>query len=192
MQTQRLHQKVAPEIVRPRSASETILADLWSVGILSYLVIVGRLPFSGSTQTEILQQILTMPHDVVYPKGVFVSAPCKAFIGRLLCDVAHRMTAKEALRHQWLSGTTRSLHSFEAEATAFKTGELSFTLEEAFDVEHVLNALDQEQEQEEEEEDESILDVMSYDDVMSLQITERNAVCTLSSNYSHTAMTVLF
>merc|ERR1719362_734011 len=48
---------VAPEIIRPRTGEELKKSDLWSVGVIAYLLVCGQLPFTGESQSEILANI---------------------------------------------------------------------------------------------------------------------------------------
>lgn len=77
-------------------------AALRSMGVICYMLLVGRPPFRGSTNAKIARAIM----DVDFPKDgrwAYLSADAQDFIQQLLeKDVAQRMNASEALEHPWL------------------------------------------------------------------------------------------
>ena len=46
---------VAPEVIRGKYGPE---CDVWSIGIMMYSMLSGKIPFSGATQQEILNNIV--------------------------------------------------------------------------------------------------------------------------------------
>ena len=99
---------VAPEVARKEHYGFPI--DMWSCGILLYVLISGQLPYSGNTVEEVLESIAaTGPLKFPETRWSHVSGLGKDFIRRLLAaNPAHRMTANDALNHPWLhSGLVR-------------------------------------------------------------------------------------
>jgi len=97
-----------PEIVRARTGRDLKKSDMWSIGIIAYLMVCGRRPFGGKTELELFKNIVSKPRKLPYPKSLFVSQRCRNFIGRLIChDIEHRMGAAEALGHEWVAGQHR-------------------------------------------------------------------------------------
>ena len=47
---------MAPEIVRKVPYSP-VMADIWALGILFYVLTIGRFPFKGSSEIELYQKI---------------------------------------------------------------------------------------------------------------------------------------
>jgi len=46
---------VAPEVIRGKYGPE---CDVWSIGIMMYCMLSGKVPFTGETQQEILKKIV--------------------------------------------------------------------------------------------------------------------------------------
>ncbi|CAB9519881.1 MAP kinase-activated protein kinase 2 (Fragment) [Seminavis robusta] len=95
----------APEVIK---GSYDEKADIWSVGVITYLLLSGETPFGGCYENECLaavrQSILSgsfsfEPADI----WCHVSPIAKAFVSRLLnVDPELRPTAKEVQRDEWL------------------------------------------------------------------------------------------
>ena len=92
---------LAPECVRHRNGYELYKSDMWAVGVITYVLLTGRPPFWGRTNREILGKIIK--GDIHWPSSIRLSDSCKNFIISLLRkDPRKRMSAKEALRHNWI------------------------------------------------------------------------------------------
>ena len=91
----------APEIILDEPYNKEV--DMWSLGIMTYLMISGRLPFNGEDENKIARQIAFGEPDFV--NGDFwkkISKECINFIKRLLeKDPKKRMLIGDALKHEW-------------------------------------------------------------------------------------------
>jgi serine/threonine protein kinase len=97
---------VAPEILGGRSYG--LQCDMWSLGVIVYILLCGYPPFASSNQAELFKMIMGGKFKFGEAWGG-VSAPAKDFIARLLVvDPARRSTAEEAMNHPWLQGAARS------------------------------------------------------------------------------------
>lgn len=98
---------VAPEILSYEPIS--LATDVWSVGVLAYVLLSGFSPFGGDTKQEtfcnISQCKLTFPDELF--EGV--SNTAKDFIRATLnTDPRLRLTTRECLLHPWLSADLSS------------------------------------------------------------------------------------
>jgi len=94
---------VAPEVLNASGYGKEV--DMWSIGVITYILLCGFPPFYGDTVPEIFEQIMEANFD--YPEEYWgsVSKEAKDFINKLLVvDSDKRLTASDALRHPWLSG----------------------------------------------------------------------------------------
>ena len=92
---------LAPEIIS-KKRKYTEKCDIWSCGIIMYILLTGKPPFNGDSDEEILKKILQNHLDLeIYPWSV-ISLKAKDLIKKLLeTDTKKRITAEEALNHEW-------------------------------------------------------------------------------------------
>eukprot|EP00008_Paramoeba_atlantica_P011320 CAMPEP_0201492258 /NCGR_PEP_ID=MMETSP0151_2-20130828/32406_1 /ASSEMBLY_ACC=CAM_ASM_000257 /TAXON_ID=200890 /ORGANISM="Paramoeba atlantica, Strain 621/1 / CCAP 1560/9" /LENGTH=535 /DNA_ID=CAMNT_0047878973 /DNA_START=117 /DNA_END=1721 /DNA_ORIENTATION=- len=99
---------VAPEVLTGELYGKEV--DMWSVGVLVYLLLFGRTPFTGSSISELFKSIVKGQYE--FPENSSVSGEAKDFIRKLLIlTPASRMSARLALDHRWLVQTTNSASS---------------------------------------------------------------------------------
>lgn len=96
----------APEIFRKKHYNATV--DMWSAGVILYVMVTGHLPFSNKNSNRLIQMI--MHEDPVYPS--YLSSELVDLLSNLLNkDRRSRFTVQQASEHPWI---TRSLNSFFA------------------------------------------------------------------------------
>jgi len=108
---------VAPEVLSMQGYH--MEADMWSIGVIMYLVVRGRLPYDGDEQQAIVQRILHEPLD--FSSGVWAHwSKCGVeFIQKLLeKNPDRRLTARQALQHPWLRQPPPDQTSPEASPSA--------------------------------------------------------------------------
>jgi len=92
---------VAPEVLKK---SYTEACDLWSLGVIVYMLLSGAPPFYGKNdeaiKASIVQGEYTFPHELFRD----VSDEAMAFVSTLLSyNIEYRYTAGQALTHPWLT-----------------------------------------------------------------------------------------
>uniref|UniRef100_A0A8C6UX60 Myosin light chain kinase family, member 4a n=1 Tax=Neogobius melanostomus TaxID=47308 RepID=A0A8C6UX60_9GOBI len=103
---------LAPEVVNYEFVSFN--TDMWSLGVITYMLLSGLCPFLGDNDNETLNNILACKWNFEEQEFSTTSDQAKDFISRLLIvNKSWRMTAGEALRHPWLSDPVlhHSLHA---------------------------------------------------------------------------------
>jgi calcium-dependent protein kinase len=95
----------APEVL---SGSYTSQCDLWSLGVITFALLCGHMPFSGSSdamQESIKRGLLKKKADRWIP----ISDSAKDFMGGLLVvNPTKRLTAEQALEHPFIKSHQRS------------------------------------------------------------------------------------
>lgn len=92
---------VAPEIVNYEPLG--LEADMWSIGVITYILLSGASPFLGETKQETLGNISAMNYDFDEELFSNTSELAKSFIRQLLeKDTRKRMTIQDALNHHWI------------------------------------------------------------------------------------------
>eukprot|EP01096_Ripella_sp_DP13-Kostka_P002152 TRINITY_DN1287_c0_g3_i2.p1 TRINITY_DN1287_c0_g3~~TRINITY_DN1287_c0_g3_i2.p1 ORF type:complete len:431 (+),score=254.34 TRINITY_DN1287_c0_g3_i2:61-1353(+) len=94
---------VAPEVLNATGYGPEV--DLWSIGVITYILLCGFPPFYNESLPMLFEQIMKAEFD--YPPDYWdeISDSAKNFINRLLVvDPAKRMSTKQALEHPWLAG----------------------------------------------------------------------------------------
>lgn len=91
---------VAPEVLKK---SYTEACDLWSLGVIVYMLLSGAPPFYGRNDEAIKASIVQGEYQ--FPHELFrdVSDDAMAFVSCLLSySIEYRYTAEQALTHPWL------------------------------------------------------------------------------------------
>jgi len=82
-------------------------SDIWSIGVIAYVMLTGRPPFNGQTNTEIFQNIIKKP--LKFPHKVKLSKHFIEFCQLMLKkSPKRRMKLEKALEHPWVQGKDTS------------------------------------------------------------------------------------
>ena len=91
----------APEVLNNKGYNEK--CDLWSCGVMMYLMLCGKQPFNGENDDEIYEKIHLCKIDFNDEEWDNISHDAKDLIKKLLIkDVNKRLSAKKALNHPWI------------------------------------------------------------------------------------------
>lgn len=91
---------VAPEVLRKRYGPE---ADVWSVGVILYILLSGVPPFWAESEQGIFEQVLHGDLDFSSDPWPNISESAKDLVRKMLVrDPRRRLTAHEVLCHPWV------------------------------------------------------------------------------------------
>jgi calcium/calmodulin-dependent protein kinase I len=97
---------VAPEIVMWKRYGKEV--DVWSIGIIMYILLCGYPPFYSDNNSELFEMIKTGNFEFHSPYWDQVSTEAKDLIKKLLTvDSKKRITLEQVKEHKWFSMTSK-------------------------------------------------------------------------------------
>lgn len=105
---------LAPEVIKQEEYGREI--DVWSAGVVAYVVLSGSLPFFHNVLHKLYRQIVE--RDLSFPEQAWrsVAKGAQDFILRLLqVSPGDRLTAEQSLHHPWLRSAGKKEGSFGAD-----------------------------------------------------------------------------
>ncbi|CAH2059179.1 unnamed protein product [Thlaspi arvense] len=91
---------IAPEVLNKDYGPE---ADIWSAGVMIYVLLSGSAPFWGETEEEIFNEVLQGELDLSSDPWPQVSESAKDLIRKMLeRNPKQRLTAQQVLCHPWI------------------------------------------------------------------------------------------
>ncbi|ETW06221.1 CAMK/CAMK1 protein kinase, variant 2 [Aphanomyces invadans] len=91
---------VAPEILLHLPYGKPV--DVWSAGVITFILLAGYMPFHGTTQVELFARIKTADYDC--PDDL--SADAQDFLTKMLVAApSERYTVDQLLSHVWITGS---------------------------------------------------------------------------------------
>ena len=92
---------IAPEVLNKKYNEK---CDIWSCGVILYILLSGNVPFNGRDEREITQKIKLGKFDLNRKPFDNISEEAKDFIKQCLeMNVNKRINAKEAMEHPWFN-----------------------------------------------------------------------------------------
>ncbi|XP_013379948.1 testis-specific serine/threonine-protein kinase 4-like [Lingula anatina] len=90
----------APPEILTGTPYEPFIADIWSMGVVLFIMVFGRLPFDDSNHKKLLNEV---QNKVVFPGGKdFVPDDCKDLISKILVKKRDRLSLEEISEHPWI------------------------------------------------------------------------------------------
>ncbi|KAL4630523.1 hypothetical protein GN956_G15859 [Arapaima gigas] len=97
---------VSPEILNTTGSYSGKAADVWSLGVMLYTILVGRYPFHDVEPSSLFSKIRRGQFSI--PETLTPKAKCliRSILRR---EPTERLTSREILEHPWFSSSTHSL-----------------------------------------------------------------------------------
>ena len=90
---------IAPEVLKKKYNEK---CDLWSCGVIMYILLSARPPFGGEDDNDIMERVAIGEYDLESPPFNKLSKNALDLIKKLLTmDVNERINAEQALNHPW-------------------------------------------------------------------------------------------
>lgn len=97
---------IAPEVL---AGGYNQAADIWSTGVILYILLSGMPPFWGKTKSKIFDAVRAA--DLRFPPDPWnqISLSARDLITRMLCvDPSRRLNASEVLSHPWMEDSIQA------------------------------------------------------------------------------------
>jgi calcium-dependent protein kinase len=92
---------IAPEVLTKKYNEK---CDLWSCGVILYILLSGKAPFSGENDTQIMARVLLGKYDLSNDMWNIISDEAKSLVKQLLVyKPEDRISAKETLNHAFFT-----------------------------------------------------------------------------------------
>ena len=90
---------MAPEVIMKQYS---YACDLWSAGVILYIMLAGYPPFYGDNDIEVFEKVINYQYDFEDEVWNDVSDEAKDMINQLLTHQSKRLDSKAALSHPWI------------------------------------------------------------------------------------------
>ena len=91
---------IAPEVLKSEYNEK---CDLWSIGVILYILLSGKPPFDGNDDKEIVNSVRIGTYSLTGSEWKNISNDAKDLIKKMLTyDPAQRITADASLSHPWI------------------------------------------------------------------------------------------
>lgn len=92
---------IAPEVLLRKAYTSAV--DGWAVGVITYILLSGTMPFDHEDKSVLFSTIIEGKHNFNAEPWPQVSQPAKDFVQAFLTvNPNQRMTASQALKHAWI------------------------------------------------------------------------------------------
>ncbi|XP_054278614.1 testis-specific serine/threonine-protein kinase 3-like [Macrosteles quadrilineatus] len=92
----------SPEILKG-IAYDPMLSDVWSMGVVLYAMVFGKLPFDDTNYNKLVKQVQS---KLKFPSEPVVSERCKTMIGKLIAPLKTRLKVSQIPKEPWLLVST--------------------------------------------------------------------------------------
>ena len=138
---------VAPEVLKGEYDEK---CDIWSIGAMTYLMLCGDPPFTGSSNNEIFKKIVKNELKFNPYKWKNISHSAKDFVKWCLNkNASERPSASKAVTHNWFNNVLKETHSVKNFPTKILINIKNFNIVDKFKqmiIKYLINTMNGEEE----------------------------------------------
>ena len=109
---------IAPEVINGNYNEK---CDIWSIGVIMYILLSGKPPFDGEEDSDILKKVKVGHYQTNIPELRRVSKEGLDLLKKMMTyDFSKRITASEALGHAWIKKEAEKEEDTEATLAALE------------------------------------------------------------------------
>ena len=91
---------IAPEVLKKKYTAK---CDIWSIGVILYILLCGYPPFNGGNDKQIIEAVLKGKFTLEEPEWDDISEDAKDLVRKMLeYEPSKRISASDALQHKWI------------------------------------------------------------------------------------------
>ena len=90
---------ISPEVLEGKYDAK---CDIWSAGVILYLLLSGCLPFDGENDEEVFKKIKSLKYDFPSNEWDNISDEAKDLVKGMLCEASCRFDVEQVIKHTWV------------------------------------------------------------------------------------------
>jgi calcium-dependent protein kinase len=85
--------------------------DIWSAGVILFIMLCGKPPFYGKTDSETARKIIKLDYTLITKEWNRISKPAKDLISKIFVKGVDRLSSQEVLSSEWVSKLAPDTHN---------------------------------------------------------------------------------